>query len=598
MPIFLGTLLFLISNLSLAALNITESSKKFDTFTIGYLYDADNSKNIAEVSRSPFTKEISNQFALGYRSGAAWFEIIIHNKSKTEQFILNFTEPFWTTLDLYEYNGKHWHVSKNGLKVPVSDRNIQDSMPSYSIHIKSGQTKTYYVRGTTVSSHIGEFQLFTEHEYYRPSRTSIAEAYKLYSSVLIFIMLLTGFLFFVIRERIYLYYIGYVLSFITWINVHNGQYLYIGIPGWTDALHAIGTLVVFFLVLFTNELLDLKHKSPLIAKLFRVSAIIIFTCGVLISMKIPHINLFFNIFSSLFFLLLLFTSIRAWVNNYFIRARYYLIALVIYMPTMALMTLTYNGLLPNIDLTRYAFTVGSIIEILFFSFILVSHYYDTRQQKIEIQQELLSEKEQHAENLEREVEKRTTELHNINEQLRCQTVELEKSKKRLTIEATIDSLSTLYNRRHFLQLATPIFNDSKESKQVMSLLMIDIDRFKGINDNFGHDAGDRAIKSCSEILKKESEDSDIVARYGGEEFIILISQSTPDKALALGESIRSKVEKHQILFNDEKRISLTLSIGVTEIHFDQDNSLEDVIKRADQALYMAKNKGRNNVIHL
>ena len=315
-------------------------------------------------------------------------------------------------------------------------------------------------------------------------------------------------------------------------------------------------------------------------------------------MQIPNANLFFNIFSSLFFLLLLFTSIRAWISDYFIRARYYLIALVIYMPTMALMTLTYNGLLPNVDLTRYAFTVGSIIEILFFSFILVSHYYDTRQQKIQIQKELLFEKEQQAEHLEREVEKRTTELYNINEQLRLQAVELEKSKKRLTIEATTDSLSTLYNRRHFLQLAIPIFNDSKESKKIMSLLMIDIDRFKGINDNFGHDIGDTAIKNCSEIMKKESEDSDIIARYGGEEFIILIPQSTKDKALALAESIRSNVENHQILSIDEKKIFLTLSIGVTEINFDRDNNLEDIIKRADKALYKAKNKGRNNVAHL
>jgi len=231
----------------LAALSITESTKKIDAFTIGYLYDADNSKNIEEISRSPFTKEISNQFALGYRSGAAWFELIIHNESEADQFILNFTEPFWTTLDLYDYKDKLWRVSKNGLKVPISDRNIQDSMPSFSIYIKPGQTKTYYVRGTTVSSHMGEFQLFTEREYYRPSRTSIAEAYNLYSSVLVFIMLLTGFLFFVMHERIYLYYIGYVLSFIVWINVQNEHYLYLGIPGWSDALHAIGTLVVFFL---------------------------------------------------------------------------------------------------------------------------------------------------------------------------------------------------------------------------------------------------------------------------------------------------------------------------------------------------------------
>ncbi|MCU7940124.1 MAG: diguanylate cyclase [gamma proteobacterium symbiont of Bathyaustriella thionipta] len=549
--VYFAVVFLLLSNLSLAAVTITESTSKIDDFTMGYLYDADSIKNIEAISQSTFTEEISSQFALGYRTGAAWFKLTLHNESDEGQFILSFTEPFWTTLDLYDFNDNHWQVSKNGLKVPLNERNIEEAMPTFSIDIRPGQTKDFYVRGTTVSSHIGEFQLFSPKEYYRISRTTISKTYNLYSGVLLFIMLLTGFLFFVMRERIYLYYISYVLSFLIWVNVQNGHYLYMGIPGWNDALHAIGTLVVFFLVLFTNELLDLKRNSPFVGQLFRLSAIIILICGILISLEIPHVSLFFNIYSSLFFILLLITSIRAWIHDYFISARYYLIALVIYMPTMALMTMTYNGLIPNIDLTRYAFTVGSLIEIIFFSFILVSYYYDTRKKKIQIQQELLFEREQKAELLECEVEKRTIELHHINEQLRHQTIELQKSKKRLTIEASTDSLTTLYNRRYFMQMAIPLFKESKRNKQVMSLLMIDIDRFKGINDNFSHDAGDEAIKACSEIFKTSARDSDIIARYGGEEFIILMPQSTKDEAVALAERIRSYVEKHQMVLGKE-----------------------------------------------
>ena len=86
----------------------------------------------------------------------------------------------------------------------------------------------------------------------------------------------------------------------------------------------------------------------------------------------------------------------------------------------------------------------------------------------------------------------------------------------------------------------------------------------------------------------------IVARYGGEEFVILIPESTQDEALQLAEKIRRKIEKHQIL----SIADLTLSIGVTEINFNQDKSFKDMLKRADKALYRAKNKGRNNVVHL
>jgi len=200
--------------------------------------------------------------------------------------------------------------------------------------------------------------------------------------------------------------------------------------------------------------------------------------------------------------------------------------------------------------------------------------------------------------LESEVEKRTIELQQINEQLVLQKDELESAKEKLTVQATMDSLSNLINRRYFMQLAVPLFNDSMSNKNVMSLLMVDIDRFKGINDNFGHDAGDIAIKVCSEIFKASAGDRDIIARYGGEEFIILIPQSTKTDALALAERIRSRVEKHKIIISKDMEISLTLSVGVTEIDFSQDNSIEDIIKRADIALYNAKNKGRNKVVHL
>ena len=485
-PLFLFALLVLFSHLSHATVTITDSANKFDQYSIGYLYDADQSKTIDEISQTTFTQQIPNQFALGYHSGAAWFKLTVQNNSQEEYFILNLTEPFWTTFDLFEHKDNQWQVRKNGLDISLADREIKNAMPTFSIQVKSGQSKTIYIRGTTVSSFIGAIQIFTQNEYYRPGRMSIAKTYNTYSGVLIFIMLLTGFLYFVMHERIYLYYIGYVLSFIVWINVQNGNYLYAGIPGWIHALHAIGALVVFFLVLFTYEILDLKHKSPKVAQLFRLSAIVIILCSILISMDLPHINLFFNIFSSLFFTLLLVTAIRAWISNYFVRARYYLIALAIYMPTMALMTMTYNGLLPNIDVTRYAFAFGSLVEIVFFSFILVSHYYDTRQKSLQMQQELLTEREQQAERLESEVQKRTVELFNINEELRHQTDELEKTKQRLTVEATTDSLSKLYNRRHFLQLSIPAFDESIAYEKPLSLLMIDLDRFKGINDNFGH----------------------------------------------------------------------------------------------------------------
>jgi len=590
--------LMLVSNASQASLYITDTSKKFSNFTIEYLYDENNSMTIEDIAQTPFHQEIPNQFALGYRSGAAWFKITMHNQSHGNQFILYFTEPFWTTLDLYAHKDKQWITYKNGLEAPLNTRNIQDANPSFPIKISPGHTATYYVRGTTVSSHIGEFQLFTQKEFYKPGRIEITDLFNIYSGILFFIMLLTSMLFFIMHERIYLYYNAYVLSYIIWISIHSGSYLYTGIPGWSDALHAIGTLVVFFLVLFSKELLELKKHVPLTAKLFNISAVIILISGIAISLKIPHINLFFNIFSSFFFTLLLITSIKAWNKNFFIGARYYLIALILYMPTMALMTLTYNGLISNTDPTRYAFTAGSFIEILFFSFIIANRFIEVKSQKLMVQKELLREKDARAQYLADEVAIKTNDLHDANKQLMQQTRELEEAKKQLSIEAATDALSTLTNRRYFLNKATSFFNQAKELKTPISILMIDIDRFKGINDNFGHAMGDKAILSCANALKAQTKNTDIVSRYGGEEFVILSPQSTIDTALSLAEHIRKEIEVLPICTDDEREIFLTVSVGVTQINPEHDNNIEDTLKRADKALYTAKNKGRNNVVSL
>lgn len=594
---FLPILLFAANTVE-ASLTITGDSNNMSDFSIEYLYDEDNSKTIEEIARTPFAQEIPSQFALGYRSGSAWFKITLHNQGANDRFVLYFTEPFWTTLDLYSYEDGQWRVYKNGLAAPLQTRDIYDANPSFPLQIAPQHTVTYYVRGTTVSSHIGEFQLYLEKEFYRAGRVKITDAFNIYSGVLFFTMLLTGLLYFTMRERLYLYYTAYVMSFIIWISTQSGIYLYMGIPGWHNALHAIGTLLVFFLILFSRDLLKLKQYVPLLNKLFTISAAIVLLSGLGIVLDIQQINLFFNIFSSFFFMILLVAAVKAWRHNYFIGAGYYLIALIIYLPTMAMMTLTYNGLISNIDPTRYAFTLGSFVEILFFSFILLNKFLNLKNQKVKIQKELMREKDTHTQNLEHEVTKRTSELNEANKQLLQQTKELEKIKKQLSIDASTDPLSALSNRRYFLDNAIIAFNQARELSQPMSLLMIDIDRFKGINDNFGHDAGDKAIIACADTLKAHANKTDIVSRYGGEEFVILMPDSTLGDALLRAERIRTDIEQHPVCSIDDKNIFLTVSVGVTQINPEEDHSIDDMLKRADKALYAAKDKGRNNVVNL
>ncbi|MDH5710651.1 MAG: sensor domain-containing diguanylate cyclase [Gammaproteobacteria bacterium] len=587
-----------IANTAEASLTITGAVNKFSDFSIEYLYDKNNSMTIEEIDRITFGQEISSQFALGYRPGTAWFKITLLNQSENDRFVLYFTEPFWTELDLYRYEDGQWHVYKNGLAAPLQARDIQDANPSFPLQIASGQTITYYVRGTTVSSHIGEFQLYTEKEFYRVGRIKITDAFNSYSGILFFTMLLTGLLYFTMRQRLYLYYTAYVLSFLVWISTQSGVYIYLGAPGWKNALHAIGALMTLFMVLFSRELLRLKEHVPTIDKIFGLAAAIIFLCGLGIAIDMQQINLPFNIIASLFYMSLLVVAVKAWQQSYFNGAGYYLVALAVYMPGMVTMTLTYNGLISNHDVTRYTFAVGSFVEILFFSFILVNQFLEVKNQKIRVQNELLKEKDMRTQYLKDEVAKRISDLNEANKKLLKKTRDLEEIKEKLSIDAVTDPLSALSNRRYFLDNAILAFNEAKEAGQPLSLMMVDIDRFKGINDNFGHDAGDKAIVACADILKAHANETDIVSRYGGEEFVILLQNSTLGDALLRAERIRTDIEQHPVCFIDDKNIFLTVSIGLTQISPDEDQSIDDMLKRADKALYAAKDKGRNNVVNL
>jgi diguanylate cyclase (GGDEF)-like protein len=172
--------------------------------------------------------------------------------------------------------------------------------------------------------------------------------------------------------------------------------------------------------------------------------------------------------------------------------------------------------------------------------------------------------------------------------------DLEKSKEELRFLASTDSLTKLYNRRFFSVHSERILNLARRDKSDLSIIMIDIDKFKGINDTHGHKVGDNAIVSLASTLKKFTRKSDLLCRFGGEEFLILLPETDIGGAIAMAEKIRKEVEKLQIDTKDGRKAKLTVSIGVAQMNGEND-SIEALIHRSDKALYEAKENGRNRV---
>ena len=159
----------------------------------------------------------------------------------------------------------------------------------------------------------------------------------------------------------------------------------------------------------------------------------------------------------------------------------------------------------------------------------------------------------------------------------------------------IDSLTQVYNRRHFDELLSREMAVSDRYHHPLSLLMIDVDGFKRYNDAYGHPAGDKALKKVAEVLKSSCRAVDIVARYGGEEFAVIAIQTDKERALNLAERLRKAIEESEFETDlGSSELGLTVSIGVASYPSDAGEK-EELIDRADQALYRAKEMGKNKV---
>lgn len=155
-----------------------------------------------------------------------------------------------------------------------------------------------------------------------------------------------------------------------------------------------------------------------------------------------------------------------------------------------------------------------------------------------------------------------------------------------------DYLTGLYNRRYFMEAGQKLFANAQRGNLNICIAMIDVDFFKSINDNFGHDAGDQVLRQVSACLQRNLRKADLVARYGGEEFCVAALNLNYREALRVFEKVRSTIEE-TVFYVNHKPLHVRVSIGVST-HLT--HALEEMIREADRSLYQAKHKGRNQVV--
>ena len=156
--------------------------------------------------------------------------------------------------------------------------------------------------------------------------------------------------------------------------------------------------------------------------------------------------------------------------------------------------------------------------------------------------------------------------------------------------ASPDQLTGLYNRHYLSDTLSKRVAHAKRHGEALSVIIVDIDHFKNVNDTFGHLTGDIILKAVANVMQDSARKEDVAARFGGEEFIMVLDNCTADDALVKAENLRNKI---QLLYPED--IAVTASFGVVQLEKDMQRC-EDLLKNADMALYMAKEEGRNRVI--
>ncbi|WP_017210675.1 GGDEF domain-containing protein [Clostridium beijerinckii] len=189
----------------------------------------------------------------------------------------------------------------------------------------------------------------------------------------------------------------------------------------------------------------------------------------------------------------------------------------------------------------------------------------------------------------------STGIYNSNYEKIAQNIILREINTKLNYISSHDSLTKLLNRRSFSNHVSEKMRMVGKSKKIATLILIDVDHFKHVNDKFGHAVGDMVLKEVSNIIIKHIKTTDLATRWGGEEFLIFLFESSINEAYVLAENIRQEIQ-NKVIITDKFQIQITASFGISLLKDNFSKSFDTSFKSADVALYKAKNQGRNRIV--
>lgn len=383
------------------------------------------------------------------------------------------------------------------------------------------------------------------------------------------------FLYFSFKERSYLYYTLYIFSFMLFQATMNSLDVELFghiLPSWllTKTLALSCNIMILFIILFSREFLEIKRYLPKSNQL--LNGAIIVTAGSSIALFTGIGQVYTDLFitaTGLFMLLFLWVSGLRLLLKGHKSARFYMIGWSILLGSIIIQALVMLGILSmSLKVFEEIPSYSAMFEALTLSFALADKVNLIMNENQRTQEEL-------NETLESKVAKRTQQLEEIQ-------VELEHL-------VNTDRLTQIPNRVLLDRVLETEFERSQNESQPLAVILIDLDYFKNVNDTFGHQTGDNVLVGAAKLFTSAVRKTDTVGRWGGEEFLVICPSTTLEDAIQLAEKLRVTLENHMFPDVGKKTASLGVAACVPG------DTMHTIISRSDQALYVAKERGRNRV---
>ncbi|TMP87436.1 hypothetical protein CWC05_08015 [Pseudoalteromonas ruthenica] len=561
--------------------------------------------SLATAQNSPHWQPLNKPFInLGNKVRYGWLRVnLSSHQHPPSVYIIAIDNPLIDSLKAFHLrDNKLINTRTIGSQVDSADRLFKDESLSFYIDTRSPGEHWVYIEVIASDGFRMPVQVHTLKSYfeYKSSFNSLFGAVMGLAATLI---LTTLFFFILSRQARFLLATAYI-SALALIGIYVFGYGYRYLHPDTPWLQ---TAVLPILLMAAPSLLVALNQT-LIAPVKRKTAITVMLITVAIAL-LPNLlpaaiaDPIVVVASTLF--CLFGTAYSAWQGYRKQQQQLWVLSIanLMLLALMGYFCLNYFGFALPINKTSWWLFLPPASSALLVCFVVIRNLLSQHSERMHAQQQALAEQqtrdqllaqqlaleEQTKEELENKVEERTIELQITLRELEEKNTELE----RINNE---DPLTGVKNRRFFDKRLEHELRRSQRDDAPLSLLMIDIDHFKKVNDSYGHPAGDAAIKLVSHTIKAcLRRPFDHVCRYGGEEFAVILPNTTHEGALKLGEEVCTEVGQQQVEFS-EHQFSLTVSIGVHTAYGETTAHAGDITHMADEALYHAKAHGRNQVI--